>query len=149
MRLSLLLVPMVLAGCVDRYQITITDMTITNDADTSGTPEIEVYLFDQDDELIACAGSQQGLLNVDSANVVYELDARLIDDDHDRDIAIDGGLLRFEVWEDDDDPVCPKYPNPQGNDFLGASEAMTISRWLDFKGDMQFGEVSLFKVELR
>jgi hypothetical protein len=149
MRSSLVLAAAVLGGlgaCTDRYRIMITDLEITNDSDSFGTPEIEVYLFDQNNDLIACAGSRQGLLDVDVAGVLYQPDALLIDDDHDKDIAISGGALRFEVWEDDDDPVCPTYPNPQGNDLLGASPAMSISKWARFKDVLSFGEVSAFRV---
>jgi hypothetical protein len=147
MRSYLLFVAVALTGCIDRYNITITQLQITNDGDGSGTPEIEVYLFDEDDDLIGCAGTRQGLGGVDVAGVRYELDARMIDDEQDTDIAVGGGALRFEVWEDDDDPVCPRELNPDGNDYLGASPPHPIGKWITLDDqEMQFGEVSAFSV---
>lgn len=144
MRTLLMLGSLALVGCVDHYNITITQMVIDDDYDDSGTPEIEVYLFDEDGDLLGCAGTRQGLGQVDQAGVVYDLDARLVDDDHQYDLAIGGGAVRFEVWEDDDDPVCPAYPDSTRNDRLGVSPAMSMSRWLAVEGPLQFDAVSVF-----
>ncbi len=145
MRSIVLLAGLTLAGCTDRFNITITQLQITDDYDAFGTPEIEVYMF-RGTELIACAGSRQGLAEVDDAGVRYELNSLLVDDERDTDIALGGGAFRFEVWEDDDDPVCPKYPDPALNDVLGVGPALTLSKWLAFEGEHQFGTVAAFSV---
>lgn len=146
MRTLLLLASLALAGCMDRYNITIKQLVIDDDYDDSGTPEIEVYLFDADNDLLGCAGTKQGLGQVDQAGIVYDLDAPLINHDHEYGIEIGGDALRFEVWEDDDDPVCPVYPDRMLNDVLGISPTLSISKWTAVEGGMQFGSVSTFVV---
>jgi hypothetical protein len=146
MRNILLLASLALVGCVDRYNITVTQLVIDDDYDDFGTPEIEVYLFDANDDLLGCAGSRQGLREVDQAGVVYDLNAKLINPDHEYGIEIGGDALRFEVWEDDDDPVCPVYPERSTNDLLGVSPTMSISKWVAIEGGVQFGSVSAFNL---
>lgn len=112
--------------------ITITAMQVTGITDESGTLEIELYVFDNvTNQLLGCVGSAGGLGPVDAPDVRYNLDATLMD--------VNGGALgsltlganavRFEVWEDDDAPVCPTSLNPSGNDLVGVSPAKTAAQW--------------------
>jgi hypothetical protein len=111
-------------------QITVTAMQVTGVTD-GGALEIEIYVFDNvTNKLLGCAGSAHGMGPVDSSDVRYNLDATLID--------LGGRTLgsldlpnpvRFEVWEDDDQPVCPTPFNPGGNDMVGISAAKTAAQW--------------------
>ena len=58
-------------------------------------------------------------------SVMQSLDASLIDVMGFKLSTLDLGTtkIRLEVWEDDDDPVCPQVPAPQGNTLIGTSVA--------------------------
>jgi len=110
--------------------VTITEMRVTEPNDE--LLEIEVYLFDDaTDALVGCAGSRQGLGPVDEAGVRYPVDASLIDPDrfHMSPLGLGDRLVRFEVWEDDDDPVCPTVPNASLNDLVAVTPARPVSEW--------------------
>lgn len=127
-----------------RDVLEITSMHVDNIFDEYGSLEMEVYAFADDTggELIGCAGSRQSLDFVDSAGVRYQTEAVLIEPNQHLLADMDMGARRYrlEVWEDDDDPVCPVVPLAAGNDFLGASEAHTMEEWRQL--DMvSFGQV--------
>jgi hypothetical protein len=148
MRSIPVLAVLALTGCVDpSYRITVTLLAISDDSDSYGTPEIEVYLFDQGGDMLGCAGSRHGTQGVDVAGIRYMPDAFLVDEDSDRDIHIGSGPIRFEVWEDDDDPVCPTRPDPMGNDVLGVAPAMSVGQWMRTDAELAFGAVTAFRVE--
>lgn len=112
--------------------LTITSLQVQNIVDESGTLEIEVYAFDDaTNEMIGCAGTKQGMGSVDQYGIDYPLDAIVIRTDSvlfaTKDVA--DRLLRLEVWEDDDDPVCPVFPDPVGNDLVGVSPPRTVEDW--------------------
>lgn len=92
----------------------------------SGALEIEVYLFDDaTGELLGCSGSRHGLNVVNAPDTTYDdLRALFINPQSlaliTRDLA--DRDLRVEVWEDDDDPVCPVVPAALGNNLVGMSE---------------------------
>lgn len=112
--------------------ITITAMQVTGMTDESGTLEIEVYVFDNvTNKLLGCVGSAGGLGPVDASDVRYNLNATLIDLAGDTlgSLALAPNAVRFEVWEDDDTPVCPTALNPSGNDLVGVSPARTAAQW--------------------
>src|SRR4051812_22301964 len=90
--------------------LTIKSLQVTNTTDDVLPLEIEVYVFDDTTHtLLGCAGSRQGLGPVDYQNVHYTVDATLIDPLRHPMAALElgGGPIHFEVWEDDDPPVCP------------------------------------------
>jgi hypothetical protein len=110
--------------------VTITEMRVTEPNDE--ILEIEVYMFvDATDELVGCAGSRQGLASVDEAGVRYPVEASLIDPDrfHMSPLALGDRPVRFEIWEDDDDPVCPSVPNASLNDLVAVTPARSASEW--------------------
>ncbi len=126
----------------------ITSMRVANLVDDSGTLEIEAYAFDDaTNELIGCAGSRQNLGRVDAAEMTYALDAILITPEHLLLATSDftDRRIRIEVWEDDDDPVCPVIPNPAANDLVGVSEAHTAEEWGQL-GTVSFGNVTGLEV---
>lgn len=113
-------------------------------ADESGTLEMEVYLFDNaTNALLGCAGTAQGMGPADAGGIRYALDARLITPSGLPLRAADLGnkQLRFELWEDDDSPVCPTLFNPNGNDFAGASPVRTRAQWETTPTAGSFGNV--------
>ena len=122
----------------------ITSMKVTNIIDEYGSLEMEVYAFSDDTggQLIGCAGSRQSLDIVDAADARYQTEAVLIEPNQHLLADADMGAQRYrlEVWEDDDDPVCPVVPLATGNDFLGASEAHTIEEWRQLE-TVSFGQV--------
>jgi hypothetical protein len=102
--------------------ITVKSIEVKNIVDESGTLEIEVYLVDDaTNQVYGCAGGRHGLSTVDASNVRYTVDATLVD----RTIRPIGALsferhaAHIEVWEDDDDPICPEPLDPAGNDLVG------------------------------
>lgn len=111
--------------------MTITGMRVANIVDESGTLEIEVYAFDDANTLIGCSGSRHGLATVDNAGIEYMTEAVLITlDGYAFGTAESaGGRFRLEVWEDDDTPVCPAFPEPTGNDLVGRSPSYTAEEW--------------------
>jgi hypothetical protein len=112
--------------------VTVHSLEVTNIVDDVPPLEIEVYVFDDaTNTLLGCAGSRQGLATVDVSDVHYDVDATLIDPLMKPMAAqeLGGGPIRFEVWEDDDPPVCPVALNPLGNDHVGTSPAMTTAAW--------------------
>ena len=125
------------------------DIEVTGEVDESGTLEIEVYAFDdRTGSLLGCAGSRQGLAPVDASDVDYPLTALWIDQ---AGLAldtrqVDGKPIRFEVWEDDDDPVCPAIPSPTGNHLIGASAPYTVDEIRALTGPMSFGRVTALQV---
>ena len=124
--------------------LTITAMEVANIVDESGTLEIEVYAFDDaTNEMIACAGTARGLGPVDQYGIKYELDSVLVNLNKQTFATKDIGdrRLRLEVWEDDDDPVCPVFPDPLGNDLVGVSPARTVEEWRR-SGASAFGNVT-------
>jgi hypothetical protein len=125
----------------DLVKITSLEVTSISEAPTM---EIEVYLFDDmTNELLGCAGSAHGLLAVDQPDVRYQVDARLISVAgtplHGSDIA--DRMLRFEVWEDDDGPVCPTPISPTGNNLVGKSTGASYEAWKTRSDPASFGMV--------
>jgi hypothetical protein len=113
--------------------------------DESGTLEMEVYVFDNaTNVLLGCVGSANGMGPVNDAGVRYALDARMIDlaGRPLKASALDGKLLRFEVWEDDDNPVCPTLFDPNGNDFAGTAPLRTRGQWESKPNAGVFGNVT-------
>lgn len=132
-------------GCFgDDYVLTIRALQFTGEVDDTGPNEIEVYLFDDDtDEMLGCAGTKQGMGIVDVNDVRYDLDVDMIDTDGrslgDEDIG--DRIVRFEVWEDDDDPVCPVSPRPEGNELLGVSAALPADDWIRLAEPISQGQI--------
>jgi hypothetical protein len=123
--------------------VKITSIEVTG-IDEAPTMEIEVYLFDDTtNELLGCAGSAHGLLAVDAPDVRYQVDARLVSVAgtplHGTDIA--SRMLRFEVWEDDDAPVCPSPISPAGNNLIGKSAGASYEAWKSRSAPAAFGMV--------
>lgn len=121
----------------------VTAMRVTNIVDDAGTLEIEVYAFDETDQLIGCAGSRHGLAGVDASDTDYTVEADLIDMQSISFATRDVGAKKFrlEVWEDDDDPVCPVVPDPLYNDVLGKSPLRSVDEWRALTGPESFGQV--------
>lgn len=125
----------------DLVKVTSIEVTGISEAPTM---EIEVYLFDNvTNELLGCAGSAHGLVGVDQPDVVYQVDARLVSAAgtplHGSDIA--DRMLRFEVWEDDDVPVCPTPISPAGNNLVGTSSGASYESWKTRSTPASFGMV--------
>ncbi len=123
--------------------VKITSIEVT-DISEAPTMEIEVYLFDDvTNELLGCAGSAHGLLAVDHPDIRYQVDARLVSTTgaplRGSDIA--DRVLRFEVWEDDDIPVCPSPISPTGNDLVARSSGATYEEWKSRSTFASFGRV--------
>jgi hypothetical protein len=123
----------------------VTDIEVTGEVDESGTLEIEVYAFDDvSGDLLGCSGSRQGLAPVDASDVDYPITSLWINpagyamDTRD----VNGRPIRFEVWEDDDDPVCPSVPALLGNNLIGTSEPFTVEEIRELDGAMAFGRVT-------
>jgi hypothetical protein len=111
--------------------IDVSSLQVTGQTD-SGTLEIEVYVFDNmTNQFLGCAGTVAGLGPVDASGIRYAVDAQLIDTTgaplHAQDLT--AHAVRFEVWEDDDNPVCPSVLDPNGNDLVGASPAKSLATW--------------------
>jgi hypothetical protein len=128
--------------------VTVTGMEVAGITDDVAPLEIEVYLFDDKQGLLGCAGSRQGTGPVDYANMPYTIDASLIDV---RSMPmparmLDGGLVHFEVWEDDDPPVCPVVPDPLGNDLVGTSPEHTAAEWHDLT-TLSFDQVTQLRFQ--
>jgi hypothetical protein len=128
----------------------VTDIQVTGEVDESGTLEIEVYAFDDvSGDLLGCSGSRQGLAVVDASDVDYPITSLWINaagfamDTRD----VTGKPIRFEVWEDDDDPVCPTPPALLGNNLIGTSEPFTVDEVRALDGPMSFGRVTRLDVE--
>jgi hypothetical protein len=112
--------------------------------DESGTLEMEVYVFDNaTNAFLGCAGSAHGMGPVNSPDIRYAIDARLVGPSSIPLRAADLGSkqLRFEVWEDDDNPVCPTLFDPNGNDFAGTAPVRTRAQWEASPTVMSFGSV--------
>jgi hypothetical protein len=126
----------------DMIKVTSLQVTATSEG---GILEIEVYVFDDTtNELLGCAGSANGTGPVDASDVHYVIDAHLIHVSGGRLLRGDdlaGRSIRFEVWEDDDDPVCPVFPAPAGNDLVGKSAGQTVAAWKDGASPAAFGNV--------
>lgn len=123
--------------------VKVTSLQVTGISE-SPTMEIEVYLFDDTtNELLGCAGSAHGLVSVDAPDVHYNVDARLVNAAgsplHAADIATRS--LRFEVWEDDDIPVCPEPVSPAGNNLVGKSTGASLETWKARTTPAAFGMV--------
>lgn len=123
--------------------VKVTSIQVTG-IDEQPTMEIEVYLFDDiTNELLGCAGSAHGLVSVDHPDIRYQVDARLISAAgtplHGSDIA--SRTLRFEVWEDDDVPVCPAPVSPAGNNLVGKSTGASYEAWKTRSTPAAFGMV--------
>jgi hypothetical protein len=124
--------------------IDVTSLQVTGQVD-SGTLEIEVYVFDDTtNQFLGCAGSAHGTGPVDASDVRYPISARLVSPTGDtlRGSDLDGRTIRFEVWEDDDDPVCPTPLDPNGNDLVGTSPAQTVTAWKATTQPTTFGSVT-------
>ena len=128
----------------------VTDIEVTGEVDESGTLEIEVYAFDDTSgDLLGCSGSRQGLAVVDASDVDYPITSLWINpagfalDTRD----VSGKPIRFEVWEDDDDPVCPAVPSLLGNNLIGTSEPYTVEEIRNLDGAMSFGRVTRLEVQ--
>lgn len=129
--------------------VEVTGLEVTGIVDDSGTLEIEVYVFDDaTNQLLGCAGSAHGLGPVDASDVPYAVEAQLVDRSgfplHAAQLGT--GALRFEVWEDDDDPVCPTLFNPNANDFIGAAPARELAAWKADPTATGFGGVTELSV---
>jgi hypothetical protein len=111
--------------------LTVTSMRVSNIVDESGTLEIEVYAFDDTDQMIGCAGSRHGLATVDNAGIEYDTEAVLILPTAQALGTVDVGAraFRLEVWEDDDAPVCPDILEPTLNNLVGRSPMYTVEQW--------------------
>lgn len=123
--------------------VKVTSLRVTGISE-SPTMEIEVYLFDDiSNALLGCAGSAHGLGPVDQPDITYAVDARLIDTNGDPLRASDlaAHTLRFEVWEDDDAPVCPTFPAPAGNNLVGKSTGASLETWKSRTTPAAFGGV--------
>lgn len=130
----------------------VTNIEVTGEIDESGTLELETYIFDDTNgDLLGCSGSRQGLANADASDVEYPITSLWINAAgyalDTRDLA--GHQLRFEVWEDDDSPVCPEVPEMLGNNLIGTSEPTTVDGIRDLDGPMAFGRVTKLAVEWR
>jgi len=124
--------------------VKVTSMEVTNTIDHSGALEIEVYVFDDTtNAFLGCAGSAHGLGPVDVSDVRYAVDAQLVNvsDLPLRASELGTHPIRFEVWEDDDDPVCPTPLNPNGNDLVGKGPAKTVAQWKVADAPVAFGNV--------
>ncbi len=128
----------------------VTDIEVTGEVDESGTLEIEVYAFDdRTGDLLGCSGSRQGLAVVDASDIDYPITSLWINpagyalDTRD----VTGKPIRFEVWEDDDDPVCPAVPSMLGNNLIGTSDPYTVDEIRDMDGPMAFGRVTRLEVQ--
>jgi hypothetical protein len=124
--------------------VRVTSIRVTNTVDGTPPLEIEVYAYDNTtNTMLGCAGSMHGLGGVDVSDTRYVVDAALVDPTN----AKMGGrqlgtnAVRFEVWEDDDAPVCPAILNPQGNNLVGSSPARTLDQWKALTGTSSFGNV--------
>jgi hypothetical protein len=124
--------------------VRVTAIEVDNIVDDVDPLEIEVYLYDDvTNTLIGCAGSAHGLGGVDVSGVRYVVDATLVNLQN-TDLALhELGThpVRFEVWEDDDAPVCPAILNPQGNDLVGNGPAKTADEWKANAEPLVFGNV--------
>ena len=128
----------------------VTDIEVTGEVDESGTLEIETYAFDDDSgTLIGCSGSRQGLGPVDASDVDYPITSLWINPAGyaltTRDVM--NRKMRFEVWEDDDDPVCPTPPSMLGNNLIGTSEPFTVDGVRAMNGPISFGRVTRLEVK--
>ncbi len=131
--------------------VTVTRLGVHGIVDDVGTLEIEVYVFDDTtNALLGCAGSRNGLGPVDASDIVYPVDGEMIDVANRRLAAreLAAHPIRFEVWEDDDPPVCPVSPDPLGNDLVGKSAPATLDRWRAAVGDVAFDGVTNFALKL-
>jgi MYXO-CTERM domain-containing protein len=128
--------------------LTVKSVRVTGESDGFGPLELEVYAFTEDNVLVGCAGDRHGMSSADYSDITYTLDASLIDVMGFKLSTLDLGTakIRLEVWEDDDDPVCPQVPAPQGNTLIGATEAFTVDEWRAQTAPMAFGRVSDFAV---
>lgn len=113
--------------------------------DEYGLLDMEVYVFDNvTNALLGCAGMAEGMESVDAGGIRYAIDARLINPLGVPLRAADVGSkqLRFEVWEDDDPPVCPTLFDPNGNDFAGSAPVRTRNQWQTTPTATNFGSVT-------
>lgn len=129
--------------------LTITSLQVTGETDGAGPLELEVYAFTEAGMLIGCAGSRHGLINADYSDIAYPLDASLINMMGDKLATLDlaTSRIRLEVWEDDDEPVCPAEPALQGNTRIGASPAYTVEEWRAQAMPISFERVTALSVE--
>ncbi len=124
--------------------LVVTAMEVQNIYDESGTLEIEVYAFDENRTMIGCAGSRHGLHIVENSTIAVSTEAVLITPDTLAFGTNDVGNAAFslEVWEDDDEPVCPDLLLPEYNDLVGVSPLMTVDQWRSMP-QISFGNVAL------
>jgi hypothetical protein len=110
--------------------LSINAMEIANVFD-GGSLEIEVYAFDESRTMLGCAGSRHGLNIVDNSAITYAPTATLITTDSRAfgTLAAAGGRFALEVWEDDDEPVCPAPLAEQYNDLVAATPYMRVDEW--------------------
>jgi hypothetical protein len=128
----------------------VTDIQVTGEVDESGGLELEVYAFDDvSGTMLGCSGSRQGLAPADASDVDYPITSLWINAEgyalDTRDVT--GKPIRFEVWEDDDDPVCPTPPALLGNNLIGTSEPYTVDEIRAMNGPMTFGRVTRLEVQ--
>jgi uncharacterized protein (TIGR03382 family) len=125
--------------------LVVTEMEVHGITDSSGTLEMEVYAFDDDTgELVGCTGGRHGLNVVDVSDVDYaNLTSMFIDPQGYALISKDFAdrRVRLEVWEDDDDPVCPTIPSPTGNSLIAATEPMSAQDMRDLAAPMTLTDV--------
>lgn len=128
--------------------LTIKGLQVTGETDGAGPLELEVYAYTEAGMLIGCAGSRHGLTNADYSDVPYMLDASLINMMGDKLGTLDLATtrIRLEVWEDDDEPVCPVEPSTQGNTRIGASPAYTVEEWRAQVMPLAFDRVTALSV---
>ena len=129
--------------------LTVTSLRVTGETDGAGPLELEAYAYTEAGMLIGCAGSRHGLTNADYSDVSYTVDASLINMMGDKLATLDLATTRFrlEVWEDDDDPVCPVEPSELANTRIGASAAYTAEEWRSLAMPLSFGRVTELSVE--
>jgi hypothetical protein len=124
-------------------------ITVGNVVDDVAPLEIEVYAFDNmTGGMLGCAGSAHGLGGVDVGNTHYDVSATLVDSMGTLGASKAKNAVRFEVWEDDDAPVCPTILNPQGNDLVGASSAKTMDEWKMTTAPVSFGNVPELQIAI-
>jgi len=125
-------------------------ITVTNTVDDVAPLEIEVYVYDNvTGAMLGCAGSAHGLGGVDISDQHYAVSATLVDAMGTLGASkLATNAVRFEVWEDDDQPVCPTTLNPQGNDLVGSSAAKTLTDWKATTTPFSFGNVPELQIAI-
>lgn len=126
--------------------VRITAMQVSGTLQDDPLPlEMEVYVYDDAGKLLGCAGSMHGLAPVNDPGLRYEVSATLVDFANPSvafgPLAAAGRPFRFEVWEDDDQPVCPSMLDRTRNDLVGQGALRTDVQWKTAPSKQTFGSV--------